>query len=241
MSRRLVSIILPTFNERGNIEKLIVSLVKIFKKEKINPEIIVVDDNSPDGTAKVVKKLSKKLPLKLIVRKRKPGLAFSIRRGIEEASGKIVVIMDTDFNHKPSDVPRLLKALEKKEVDLVIGSRYIKGGGMVLSEASKLQFVFSKLFNIFVRLLIGIPVRESLSGFLALRKKVVTSLNQKRIFQGYGDYCMRLIFYVNKKGYEICEVPVVYGKRRWGTSKTKLFKHSLLYLLTAFELRLRGS
>lgn len=241
MRKSLVSIILPTFNERGNIKKLIFSLLKMGKKEEINLEIIVVDDNSPDGTAKVVEKLSKKFPVKLIIRKRNPGLAASIKRGINESSSKTIVIMDTDFNHKPSDVPRLLKTLERENADLVIGSRYIKGGGMVLAEASKLQFIFSKLFNVFVRFLLGIPVHESLSGFLALRKSIFAPLSKKKIFQGYGDYCMRLVFFAHRERYKICEVPVVYGKRKWGVSKTRLFRHSLNYLLTALELRLKGN
>lgn len=238
MEKRLISVILPTFNERGNIKKLILALIDNLKNKKI--EIIVIDDNSPDGTAEMVKKLIKKYPLKLIMRRKKPGLALSIREGIKQASGEIIVVMDTDFNHKPTDVPKLLKKMAKEKADLVIGSRYIKGGGMVLAEVSKIQFIFSKIFNVFVRFLLGIPIHENLSGFVAVKKSVLTSLDQRKIFKGYGDYCMRLIYCLHHQGYKICEVPVVYGKRQWGRSKTKLFKHSLAYFLTVLELSLKG-
>lgn len=237
MRRELVSVILPTFNERGNIKKLIQMLVANLKKEKL--EIIVVDDNSPDGTAEVVRDMIDRFPLKLIIRKRNHGLALSIKKGIESCLGEKIVVMDTDFNHKPKDVIRLLAKMRKENADLVIGSRYIKGGGMVLAEVSKLQFIFSKLFNKFLRVLLGIPVHEHLSGFFIIEKEAINSLDKKKIFQGFGDYCMRLIVAVHKRRYKICEVPVVYGEREWGRSKMKPLKHSLFYFLTALELRMK--
>jgi len=240
MKKDLVSVVLPTFNERGNICQLILSVIKNLEKEKINLEIVVVDDNSPDGTAREALKLAEKFPVKVIVRTGKKGLALSIKRGIEESSGKIIAIMDTDLNHQPQDLLRLLQALKGTKADLAIGSRYIKGGGMSFGSIPKLKYLYSKIFNVFVKSFLAIPTNESLSGFLAIRRDVLESLPVSEIFQGYGDYCIRLVFFTYKKGYKICEVPVVYGQRKWGESKTKLLKHSLAYLLTVLKLKFRG-
>ena len=122
-----ISVILPTYNEAGNIGALIKETANLIKKRI---EFIVVDDNSPDGTADEVKKLiAKKLPVKLVVRKKVHGLASAIITGIRQAGGDIVVLMDTDFNHRPEDISRLVKPIIIKQADLVIGSRYIPGGG----------------------------------------------------------------------------------------------------------------
>ena len=102
-----VSVILPTYNEAGNIVKLIKALKTQIKKINLTPEIIVVDDDSPDGTAQKCKNQN----IKLIVRKNQRGLATAILKGIQNSSGSIIVLMDTDFNHQPQDIPRLLKPI----------------------------------------------------------------------------------------------------------------------------------
>ena len=234
-----VSIILPTYNEAGNIIKLIKAIIKNIKKTNLQPEIIVVDDNSPDGTADEVLKLTKKLPVKLLIRKNQRGLATAIALGVKKSTGNIVVLMDADFNHQPKDVSRLLKPIIDNHADLVIGSRYISGGGMHVSEANKLQFFLSKYGNFFVnRFLLNLPVHESLSGFIALKRTILTRLDSSVIFQGYGDYCIRLLYQAHQQGFKIVETPVVYGQRRWGQSKTKLVKIFFDYLITALKLRL---
>ena len=235
-----VSIILPTYNEAGNIDKLVKALFKIFKNTHYKLEIIVVDDNSPDGTAKKIKQLPSNLPIKLFIRKNQRGLATAILHGLKKSTGEIIVLMDTDFNHKPEDVLRLTKALEEEKADLVIGSRYIKGGGMHVSEAGTIQFLGSKYGNLFVnRILLGLPVHESLSGFLAFNKKVLKDLDLNKIFQGYGDYCIRLLYRVHRKGFILTEVPVVYGKRQYGQSKSRLFSMFIEYFKTAINLKFK--
>jgi len=232
-----VSVILPTYNEAGNIQKLIAAILKQLKPISVKPEIIVVDDNSPDGTAKKVKNL----PVKLIVRKNQRGLATAILKGIKQSTGSIIVIMDTDFNHQPRDLPLLLKPILQKKADLVIGSRYIKGGGMHVSEAGAFQFLASKYGNYFTnKILLGLPVHESLSGFLAFDKKVLKRLNLKQIFKGYGEYCIRLLYYVDQQGFSLTEIPVIYGKRQYGQSKSRLFKMMIDYFFTALRLRING-
>ncbi len=234
-----ISVILPTYNEAGNIIKLIKAIIQSLRKLKLQPEIIIVDDDSPDGTAQEVQKLVKQnLPVKLLVRKNQRGLATAILHGIKHSTGKIIVFMDTDFNHQPQDLPRLLKPIINNQADLVIGSRYIKGGGMHKSEAGAIQFLGSKYGSLLVsKILLNLPVSEALSGFMALKKSCLTKLNLKKIFQGYGEYCIRLLYYLHHRGYRLAEIPVVYGKRQYGQSKSRLMKMFLDYFKAAVKLR----
>ena len=238
-----LSVILPTYCEAGNIDLLIKALLQYLQPLKLNLEIIVVDDNSPDGTAIKVKQLIKdNFPVRLFIRTKERGLATAIKLGINRSSGDILVLMDSDFNHQPQDVAKLLQPLLQSQADLVIGSRYIKGGGMHVTEANFLQFFFSKLGNFFInRVLFRLPVHESLSGFVAFKRTLIKSLNQPLIFQGYGDYCLRLLYSVYRQGFIIKEVSVVYGRRRWGKSKTRLFKIFVDYLITSLQLRYQWS
>lgn len=238
----LISIILPTFNESGNIKKLILSLIINLKKEKIkNWEIIIVDDNSTDGTAEIVDKIRlNNKNIRLFIRTKTPGLALSVKKGIDLSKGKMVLVMDSDFNHKPIDALRLIKEIQKNDFDLVIGSRYIKGGGMALQEATKLQFFCSKFFNIFLRFFLGFKVHESLSGFFIIKKRKLNKLPQNKIFKGYGDYFINLVYFSFKNNFKIFEIPVRYGKRLSGKSKTKLLKHSLAYFKTACFLKFKN-
>lgn len=231
-----VSVILPTYNEAGNIGKLITTIKDLLGREV---EFIVVDDDSPDGTGGEVRKLiTKKLPVKLLVRKRIHGLAGAILAGMRKAKGDLIVMMDTDFNHRPEDLPRLLGPIVKEEADLVIGSRYIPGGGMHQTEANRWQYWLSKWGNYFVnRWLLNLPVHESLSGFLVIKRSVLNKLPLKNIFQGYGEYCIRLLYYAHKNGFRLKEVPVMYGLRQYGASKSSLKRMVYFYLKTALELK----
>jgi len=234
-----VSIILPTFNEVGNIRQLIKTINRQKGLKEYQLEFIVVDDNSPDHTAAVVKALIKKLPVKLFVRIKQKGLASAILYGIKKSRGQTIVLMDTDFNHQPKDIPRLMMPIINQQADLVIGSRYIKGGGMHVSEAGAIQFLGSKLGNFFVnKILLGLPVKESLSGFVVIKKQTLNNLNLTSIFQGYGDYCIRLLYQAYRQGYRLAEIPVVYGKRRYGQSKSNLIKMFFGYFKTAIGLKI---
>lgn len=238
-----LSVVLPTYNEAGNIGKLILTINGQADLASYKKEFIVVDDDSPDDTANEVRKLIvKKLPVKLIVRKKIHGLAGAILTGIKQANGEIVVLMDTDFNHRPEDIARLLEPINKKQADLVIGSRYVKGGGMHLTEASRWQYWLSKWGNYFVnRWWLNLPVHESLSGFVAVKRSVLNQLNLKKIFFGYGEYCIRLLYFTYKSGFKLEEVPVMYGVRHYGVSKSSLKRMVYFYLKTAWELKFTSS
>lgn len=236
-----ISIILPTFNEAGNILPLIKSILTQLRRRRLTAEIVIVDDDSPDHTAAAVKKLRRR-NIKLYIRKHQRGLATAILYGLRHSNGNIIVFMDTDFNHQPKDIPRLIKPLLTGTADIVIGSRYMKGGGMHMSEAGTLQFLSSKLGNFFVnKILLDLPVKESLSGFVVIKRKTLTKLNLASIFQGYGDYCIRLLYHAYRQGYRLTEIPVVYGKRRYGQSKSNLIKMFMDYSKTALDLKFNKS
>jgi len=234
-----LSFVMPTYNAAGNIGRLIAAICRQADLKRYIKEFVVVDDGSSDGTAAVVKKLiQKRLPIKLIERQKTHGLATAILTGIRQIKGKVIILMDTDFNHRPEDISRLIEPIIKKKSDLVIGSRYIPGGGMHQTEASRWQYVLSKWGNYFVnRIWLNLPVHESLSGFIVVKRAVLNKLPVKSIFRGYGEYCIRLLYYACRKGFKIKEVPVMYGLRKYGVSKSSLKRMVYFYAKTALELK----
>jgi dolichol-phosphate mannosyltransferase len=227
---------LPTYNEKENIGDLIQAILDVLSPLPFKAQLIVVDDNSPDGTADLVRKrFASHSEVSLILRKEERGLATAIAKGIEQSKADIIAVMDTDFNHHPKALVGLLEKIP--EADLVIGSRYIAGGGM---KTSRLRYWGSWVFNVFIRLVLGSPVKDNLSGFLVFKKKVVTQLKNRSIFYGYGDYCIRLIHFARKAGFVIREVPVIYEFRLGGESKTDFMKYLVSYTKAVLALRLRS-
>lgn len=233
MGKIKASVILPTYNEAGNIIELIELVRKELSLKKISNEIIVVDDNSPDKTGLLVQKYFSKIPeVRAIIRKKEKGLATAIKHGILKAVGEVIVVMDTDFNHDPKLLSRLFN--KTRNYDFVIGSRYIKGGGMANKSREKLSY----LFNLFVRVVLSSPVHDNLSGFFAIKRKELEKLNLDRIFYGYGDYFIRLIYLAKKNGATFAEVPSFYKDREYGDSKSQFFKMFKDYSITTFKVRL---
>lgn len=227
------SIVMPTYNEKDSIAALIRAVL-----EQVNGEveIIVVDDNSPDGTWKIVEEIGDER-VKLIRRMDEKGLASAIRAGIESSRGDIVVIMDTDFSHSPEKIPELIAATSGS--DIAIGSRYVKSGGM---EAPKARVLLSKLTNLFTRIFLGLEIKDYTGGFLAVKRKVFDEIQILDEWGRHGNYCIGFLFSAKKKGYNIKEVPFVYGYRTAGATKTSPDEYNLLrwgkrYCLTVLRLR----
>lgn len=228
-----VSVILPTYNERESLPALLREIVRILTVENLNYQLVVVDDNSPDGTAAVIKEMVSEIPeIKLIVRKNERGLASAIRTGFEQSDGDVLVVMDTDFNHNPAIIPLLVYVT--RYFDIAIGSRYVAGGGM---DTSKLRYLFSLIFNLFIRVSLNMGTKDNLSGFLGVRRSVLDGIDYDHIFYGYGDYCIRFLYRAKLLGLKILEVPVVYNVRRGGESKTNFIKHLLQYTQSVLKLR----
>lgn len=225
------SIILPTYNEKGNIVSLISEICETLDSGGFEYEIVVVDDNSPDGTAQIVKdKFTNNSRVRIMVRKDERGLATAIRYGIEHANGSSIIVMDTDFNHDPKMLPQLIEFL--KYYDMIIGSRFVLGGGM----EDKLRYYLSSIYTIWLRFFLGIHIKDKLSGFFSINKKNLVTLDMDSIFSGYGDFFIRLLLIAQKKGYKMLEVPTFYQLRKAGHSKTNFLEVFFKYTKASIRL-----
>lgn len=230
----MISIIIPTYNERENICRLIPAILSAVSDAKIQTEVVVVDDNSPDKTAdEVRKRFGQDRRVVVSVRKDERGLATAILHGIRQSKGDVIIGMDADFNHPPELIPDLVRALSKN--DLVIASRFIKGGGM--EEWGR--YFGTLLFNLLLKYMLGFPTMDNMSGFYAIRKDKLEELDIDKIYKGYGDYHLRLVWYAKSKKYSICEIPVFYRRRTYGESKSHLLSLFVSYLVCATKLRLK--
>ena len=228
--RPRVSVVLPTYNESGNIGRLIAA-VRDAVEWMTDLEIIVVDDDSPDGTGAVAAAAGGSV--RVIVRKDARGLATAVRRGVEESAGDVIVVMDTDFNHQPEMIPQMIDFL--RYYDIVTGSRFTVGGGMEERGRYRLSFIF----NFFCRLLLGTGLQDHLSGFFAVRRETLLQLDLDDIFDGYGDYFIRMLVESLARGSTILEVPVYYPARVHGESKTKFLSTLGKYTRAVVRLALR--
>ncbi|MBI4020076.1 MAG: polyprenol monophosphomannose synthase [Candidatus Aenigmarchaeota archaeon] len=217
--RKGVSIIIPTYNERENIGRLIPAIFSALSKASIKGEVIVVDDNSPDGTARIVSGLSKKFNVKLIVREKKAGLSSAVLEGIKNSSGEIIGVMDADFSHPPGKIPEFAKSLE--HADIAIGSRFIGGGG--IRGWSSLKMSRSAIASLLARGLTS--VSDPMSGFFFFRREIISgaSLRPK-------GYKIGLEIMVKGKHARVAEVPYVFHDRMRGKSKFNA-KEAINYLV----------
>jgi len=228
------SIILPTYNEKDNIVELIQEIFKVLKPTQLNFDIVVVDDNSPDGTADMVRAyFALDDRVKLFVRTKGRGLATALRYGIDHSEGEILVFMDTDFNHNPILIPQMIKFLEF--YDLIIGSRFVMAGGM----EDKFRQFSSAIYNYGIRILFGTPVHDNLSGFFSIYRDKLISMDLEQVYYGYGDYFIRLLMVANKRGYRMLEVPVFYRLRKYGHSKTQFVSTFIQYTQSLLMLRIK--
>lgn len=229
-----VSIILPTYNERGNIVPLIQSILDVCRKNNIRQyEIIVVDDNSPDKTATLCRNHFKENKSVFVyVRKNHKGLASAIFYGVTKSSADTVIVMDTDFNHDPAKIPDMFKKVNSKTI--VVGSRFVDGGGM----EDKSRYYLSKAYNYCLKRLFRVSFSDFLSGYFCAKKSSV--LFQDQLFQGYGDYFIRFLVNAHREGFIIKDIPVFYINRRWGGSKSQLITMLAQYSRTVFKCLTKG-
>lgn len=234
----MISVVLPTYNERDGIAELVGEILAVTRRAGLAAEVLVVDDDSPDGTAAHLAESFREEPaLRVIVRRGERGLASAIHRGLREAHGETLVVMDSDGNHDPVLVPLMVRCAEDFEV--VVGSRYVLGGGML---TSAFRYWASYAFNVFIRVVLAQNLHDNLSGYLAFRRPVLDRLPadaETAIFYGYGDYAIRLLWQVLSSGGRVLEIPTVYRFRRGGESKTRFLEYFWTYTLSVFRLRFR--
>lgn len=238
-----IIIIIPTYNEKENIGLLINSLQKEFQKMPYEMNILVVDDNSPDGTAEIVKVESQKYLNIHLITGIKQGLGAAYIRGMKYAIDKlnadVVIEMDADFSHKPEDIPRMVLALNRG-ADFVIGSRYIIGGKIPDNWGIKRRMI-SKWGNIFARYISGIyKIRDCTAGFRAINASVIKKINIKNIrVQGYA-FQVVLLHEAITKGAVVKEIPVEFVDRIKGETKLG-FSDIIEFILNAWWIRLNNS
>lgn len=218
MGELKTTIVIPTYNERENIKHLIPQVFQVFKKSKIKGSVIVVDDNSPDGTAREAKKLSKKFPLKVIERPSKQGLGTAYKAGFKEALNQkadIVFEMDADFSHNPEYIPLFLQKLAEGN-DLVIGSRYMQGGKR---ESTWFNTLVGNGANFLVKNIGGLPVFDVTSGFRAYNTRVFKKVDLENLTSKGYEFQLEMVVRTNKEGFKLSEIPIVFTKRKFGDSK----------------------
>ncbi len=211
-------VVIPTYNEADNIENVVAEVLGL-KVEGL--EILVVDDNSPDGTGQIADKLVENYPnlVSVLHRSGKLGFASAYTDGYQYALSKgadLIVGMDADLSHSPS---YLLTFLEKiKDYDVVVGSRYVKGGGYEGSY-SKFRLFLSWAGATFARTVLGLPVKDATSGFICYRRKALESIDFKKIkSQGYS-FLFEMKYACHRNGFKLTEVPIIFPNRILGKSK----------------------
>ncbi len=207
----MISIIIPTYNERANIAGLIEGIFRAGRRGKTGLiEVVVVDDNSPDGTAQAAKALSGKYKVKVLERPGKLGLASAVSDGFRATEGEIVGVMDADFSHPPEKIPELVNALENS--DIAVGSRYVKGGG--IENWPLPRRIMSSVAVLMARVLLGVRAKDPVSGFFFVRRDVL----KKTKIDAVG-YKILLDILVKNRGKRVVEVPYVFRDRKKGKSK----------------------
>lgn len=222
-------IIIPTYNEKENLEKMI---RKVFSLNKAF-HLLIVDDNSPDGSAQIVKELQKEFSEQLYLeeRKGKLGLGTAYIHGFKWAlknNYEYIFEMDCDFSHNPNDLIKLYNACAKDGADLAIGSRYITGVNVVNWPMGRV--LMSYYASAYVRLITGMKIRDTTSGFKCYRRNVLATINLDKVkFKGYA-FQIEMKFTAYKLGFKIVEIPIIFTDRLEGTSKMSkgIFKEAIL-------------
>ena len=213
MAKTLV--VTPTYDEAENIEKFIAQVLA----QSPEIEILVIDDNSPDGTGDIVERVKAQNPrVHLIRRPRKMGLGtayvegfkFAIARGYDH-----VFEMDADFSHSPEEIPRFLE--KAQSCDLVLGSRYTNGVRVVNWPIRRL--ILSYAANVYTRIITGMPVKDATGGFKCFKRKVLEAIDLDKVRSNGYAFQIEMSFKAWSKGFKVCEHPIVFEDRRSGVSK----------------------
>ena len=226
------SVILPTYNEADNIVGLVEEILRNFPSD-VEPEILVVDDDSPDKTHEIAKNaFAGNRNVRIILRTEDRGFAKSIRAGIEQAAGERIIVMDTDFAHDPVEIPRMIHIA--RVYDIVSGSRFCAGGNM----QDRKHYLTSLAYNWLLRAVLHTQLQDNLGGYFIMKREKLLSLPLDQIFYGYGEYFFRLLYFAQRSGFKIVEIPAIYRLRTYGASKSSFLKMLFSYSRAAMILRM---
>jgi dolichol-phosphate mannosyltransferase len=235
VSRSLV--VLPTYNERENIEPIVTAILG----QATDLEVLVVDDNSPDGTGEIVDRLAEAHPQRVHVMHRagKRGLGTAYIEGFGWALARdydYVFEMDADFSHDPADLLRLRRPLVNGAADASVGSRWVPGGGT--RNWSFLRTFISRGGSVYARLILGVPVRDLTSGFKCFSRRVLERLDLETVGSNGYAFQVEMNFRCHRHGFRVAEVPIMFVDRRVG--KSKMGSHIVTEAMTmVLKLRLR--
>ncbi|MFN2134849.1 MAG: polyprenol monophosphomannose synthase [Candidatus Promineifilaceae bacterium] len=210
-------VIVPTYNEADNIDDLLAQLLEL----PVNLGVIVVDDNSPDGTGQKADEWSRRDPERVYVvhRPGKLGLGTAyisgFRFAIDELQAARVMTMDADFSHNPRYIPAMIAMSEEK--DVVIGSRYVPGGGTLNCTWKRIWL--SKIANFTARGLLGLQANDTTAGFRLYHRRVLESIPLDQVFSNGYSFLVEMLFMCQRRDWQIGEVPIVFEDRRKGTTK----------------------
>ncbi|OGQ05316.1 MAG: hypothetical protein A2W61_06500 [Deltaproteobacteria bacterium RIFCSPLOWO2_01_44_7] len=227
----MIGIVIPTYNERENLPLLV---EKIFALKIPNVTLIIVDDNSPDGTGDIAEELAKKYGNIEVLHRKVFGRATAGLDGFKKALAKgaeLIMEMDADLSHDPNDIPRFLEEIQT--CDVVIGSRY--GAGRIVYRSWFRNFL-SDFANIYNRTLLGLKIRDVSGGFKCYRRKVLASLDLNRFISTGYTIGAETLYRISKKGFKIKEIPIIFRDRTYGASKCT-FKVMLNYAYKIWQIR----
>ncbi len=214
-------IVMPTFNEAENLPLLVQA---IFGLEGVDISLLVVDDNSPDGTGKIADLLAEQYPGRLSVmhRQGKQGLASAYIQGFQQAmqtDAEAIGMMDSDFSHAPEKLPEMIAAMA--DADLVIGSRYVSGGS-VDKNWPVWRKGLSAFGNLYARTILGLPVKDVTTGYRLWRSEKMRTFPLDKVLSSGYIFLVEMAYLAHKLGFRITEVPIYFADRKWGESKMNL-------------------
>jgi dolichol-phosphate mannosyltransferase len=232
-------LILPTYNEAENIEALVHAALPQLAAAGMRHTILIVDDDSPDGTGRIADRLTEEHPeVRVLHRARKQGLGRAYLAGFALAldnGAELIMEMDSDFSHDPADLPRLIAAAGA--ADLVLGSRYVPGGGV--ANWGFVRRALSWGGSAYARIILGVPVRDLTGGFKCFHRRVLEALDLGQVHaDGYG-FQIELTYRAIQAGFTVTEVPITFRERRIGQSKMTA-RIALEAVWKVPALRLRG-
>jgi len=225
-----LGIVIPTYNEKENIQKLIPHIEKVLKKNNLLAEIIIIDDNSPDGTGKKAEELNNIYKnIKVINRKNKEGVGSARRLGFSEASKEIILSMEGDNTHNPDYIPNFIKEIEQG-ADLVIGSRYLKDSKIINWPLKRR--IISKIANFIARFFAGTKITDVTNGYRAFRKSMYSKITVDST--GY-PFNMEFACEAASRGFSVKEIPIRFANRKSGKSKLNVLKELYTFIYVAFK------
>ncbi len=241
-----VSIVIPTKNEHGNITRLIAKIIKVTTRQNLNYELLVIDDNSNDGTIEDVKKLKENHKnLQLIQRQRYSflfpryptnwkylGIGSAHKIGYNLATGDIIISMDADLSHPPEKIPELLEKI-CNGYDICVGSRYVEGGG---TDKNIINRIVSRMGSFYLSRLLGMKLNDLSTGYRAIKRNIWEKI-KRHSYTNDNNFLIESLYFAQLFGAKITEIPIFFKEREVGESKTPLVKETLKALVLPLKLR----